>query len=445
MSSALPSTSSTVSIGVDFGTSNTVVAISTGDGKVEAIRFVHGDDQHSVYVSALCFWEDRPGSGAHAEGGPWAIEQFLDGRHACRFMQSFKTFAASASFEHTQVFRQRYRFEDLLAAFLRTLTRHGGEAINFEAPSIVVGRPVRFAGGNPDEALAMRRYKAAFDRLGASHARYVYEPVGAAFSFARQLNNDATVLVADFGGGTSDFSVMRFSQVDGKQRAEPLGHGGIGIAGDTFDYRIVDHVVSPRLGKGSSYRSFDKTLSIPTHYYTNLARWHQLAMMKGSGELRELRELSRVALEPDRLQDFITIVELDLGFTLYRAVSDAKFALSSHDAVDFRFNSTGIDISSTITRSDFETWIADDIDRLGATIDKVLLESGVTAPDIEKVFLTGGTSFVPAVRQLFTTRFGHERLISADQFESIAYGLALIGHSSDPDMWSVAAGSLADA
>jgi hypothetical chaperone protein len=443
----MSSAPSAVSIGIDFGTSNTVVAFATADGHVEAIRFDHGGTSHSVYISALCFWEERPGSGlnANAEGGPWAIEHFLEGRHVHRFIQSFKTFAASASFNTTQVFRQRYKFEDLLAAFLRTLTRHAGPRFDLAAPTIVVGRPVRFAGGNPNEALAMQRYKAAFDNLGAGHARYVYEPVGAAFSFARQLDRDATVLVADFGGGTSDFSVMRFSRSGGVLRAEPLGHAGIGIAGDTFDYRIVDRVVSPRLGKGGSYRSFGKVLPLPNHYYSNLARWHQLAMMKSSGDLRELRELSRTALDPEPLRDFITIVDFDLGFALYRAVSDAKVALSSRDSVDFRFQGQGIDIRATITQQDFEAWIADDIARLGATVDEVLTKAGVAAHEVEKVFLTGGTSFVPAVQRLFTDRFGKERLTSADQFESIAFGLALIGHTPDPDRWTAAAGALDDA
>ncbi|MGY3694630.1 Hsp70 family protein [Bradyrhizobium sp. ma5] len=429
-----------VSIGVDFGTSNTVVALSDGDGRVEAVRFDHGGRTHSVYVSALCFWEDRPGAGLHprAEGGPWAIEQFLEGRTIHRFIQSFKTFAASSAFNTTQIFRQRYKFEDLLAAFLRTLTRHAGEGFDLGAPTIMVGRPVKFAGGNPNDELAMQRYRAAFERLGAGHARYVYEPVGAAFSFARSLDHDATVLVADFGGGTSDFSVMRFSRKGGVLRAEPLGHSGIGIAGDTFDYRIVDHIVSPRLGKGTNYRSFDKVLPIPNHYYSSLARWHQLAMMRGNGDLRELQQLARTAIDPAPLHDFITIVDHDLGFALYRAVSDTKVALSSRDRVEFRFARQGIDIGATVTRDDFESWIADDIERLGATVDEALAKSGITARDVEKVFLTGGTSFVPAVQRLFAERFGEARLTSADQFESIAYGLALIGHTPDPDRWTFA-------
>jgi hypothetical chaperone protein len=119
-------------------------------------------------------------------------------------------------------------------------------------------------------------------------------------------------------------------------------------------------------------------------------------------------------------------------------VSDAKIALSARDQVDFRFSSGGIDIRSTITRAAFEAWIADDIARLGATIDKVLSEAGITADEVEKVFLTGGTSFVPAVQRLFAERFGDERLTAGDQFESIAYGLALIGHSPDPDRWTAA-------
>ncbi len=162
-------------------------------------------------------------------------------------------------------------------------------------------------------------------------------------------------------------------------------------------------------------------------------------MMKGSGDLRELRQLARTALDPAPLQDFITIVDLDLGFSLYRAVSDTKVALSIRDSVDFRFQREGIDIGMTVTRDNFEAWIADDIARLGATVDEVLAKAGITARDVQKVFLTGGTSFVPAVQRLFVERFGEERLTSADQFESIAYGLALIGHTPDPDRWTVAA------
>ena len=430
------------SIGIDFGTSNTVVALADSHGNVEALTFDHRGQDLKVYVTALCFWDERHGNGlrTRVEGGPWAIDQFLEGLDAHRFIQSFKTFAASATFQETRIFRERYRFEDLLSTFLRTLVRHGGSRLDWSAQNILIGRPVQFAGFSPDDGLAMQRYRAAFGTLGADHARYVYEPVGAAFFYARQLDHDATVLVADFGGGTSDFSVMRFSRKGGALRGEPLGHAGIGIAGDAFDYRIVDRVVSPRLGKGGLYRSMGKTLAMPNHYYANFARWNQLAMMKGSGDLKELRELARAALEPEPLEKFISIIEYDLGFALYRAVSSAKVALSGQDETEFSFRGEGVDIRARITRRDFEGWIAEDVGRIAGTVDQALSRAGVGADEIERVFLTGGTSFVPAIRNLFVDRFGEARLTSADQFESIAYGLALIGQTETPERWAVANG-----
>ncbi|HZH09095.1 MAG TPA: Hsp70 family protein [Microvirga sp.] len=433
------SASPDLSIGIDFGTSNTVVALADSQGHVEALTFDHGGESLKVYVTALCFWDERHGNGrrTQVEGGPWAIEHFLEGLDPHRFIQSFKTFAGSATFQETRIFRDRYRFEDLLSTFLRTLMRHGGSRLDWGVRNVVIGRPVQFAGHNPDDDLAMQRYRAAFGKLGADHARYVYEPVGAAFFYARRLNHDSTVLVADFGGGTSDFSVMRFSREAGVLRAEPLGHSGIGIAGDAFDYRIVDHVVSPQLGKGGLYRSMGKTLTIPNHYYANFARWNQLAMMKGSGDLKELRELAKVALDPEPLEKFIDIIEYDLGFALYRAVSSAKVALSNQDETEFRFEGGSVDIRARIARADFEGWIAKDVQRIAEALDEALVQSGLSPDAIDKVFLTGGTSFVPAIRRLFVERFGEERLTSADQFESIAYGLALIGQTAEPDRWAI--------
>jgi hypothetical chaperone protein len=431
-----------VSVGIDFGTSNTVVALADPSGRVEAVRFDHQGHNLDVFVSALCFWDERQGSSRRTfvEGGPWAVEQFLEGSHVHRFIQSFKTFAASAAFQETRIFRERFRFEDLLATFLRTLVRRAGSEFRFDAGKVVIGRPVRFAGTNPDETLAMQRYRAAFGALGAGHAAYVYEPVGAAFFYARELKHDATVLVADFGGGTSDFSVMRFSHVGshvgGRLSATPLSHAGVGIAGDAFDYRTVHKVVSPRLGKGGSYRSMGKVLTLPNRHYANLARWNQLAMMKGSADLKELRELARDALDPEPLQQFIDIIEEDLGFALYGSVSAAKVALSSQDTVEFRFQTHGIDIREEITRGAFESWIAEDVARIETTLDDALARARIQSGEIDRVFLTGGTSFVPAIRRLFTERFGTERLVSGDQFASIAYGLALVGQADTND-WAV--------
>lgn len=427
-----------LSIGIDFGTTNTVVAMAGEDGVAEAVTFRHDGATLKGFVTALCYWQERGGGKltTRVEGGPFAMDQLMAGGGAQRFIQSFKSFAASASFKETRIFGQTTRFEDLLVAFIHTLRRHADRDLDWSGARVQIGRPVRFAGGNPDEALAMQRYRDAFGRLGLTDARYVYEPVGAAFFYARALDRDATVLVADFGGGTSDFSVMRFARRDGRLTATPLSHAGIGIAGDSFDYRIVDHMVSPALGKGSDYRSMDKILTVPNRYYANLARWHQLAMMKSNGDLAGLRDLAKVAVEPDRLLRFIDIIDYDLGLALYRAVSDTKVTLSGAAEAEFRFLAEDVAITGRITRADFESWIAADVARIGATVDEALARAGVRESEIDQVFLTGGTSFVPAIRRLFTDRFDVSRLASGDQFESIAYGLALIGRDPDAGRWA---------
>jgi len=424
-------------IGIDFGTTNTVVALADSNGAVSPVCFSHADVAHEIFRSALCY-EDIPGKPRRIESsaGPWAIEQFLATPYEHRFIQSFKSFAASPLFTSTQIFGKRFTYEDILSGFLALLRRHAGTALeNLGSLPVIAGRPVRFVGAAPDLALAIQRMNAAYARAGFPAMRYAYEPVGAAFFFARRLKQNATILVADFGGGTSDFSLMRFRQGLKGITAEPLGHSGVGVAGDAFDFRIIDNVVAPRLGKGGNYRNEGKTLPIPSQPYGQFAQWHQLAMLKSPKVLAELRKLAEAADNPKALEDFITVIEMDLGFGLYRAVSDAKTALSSVARTELAFDMEGVSIRETVTRRDFERWIAPELAQIDAALDQVFTVSGLKPGDVDQVFMTGGSSFVPALRALFESRFGPERLATGDQLQSIASGLALIGLEPDSAAW----------
>ncbi|MBS4047695.1 MAG: Hsp70 family protein [Alphaproteobacteria bacterium] len=424
-------------IGVDFGTTNTVVAIADAAGNVRPVRFSHAEVMHEIFRSALCY-EDIPVNPRKIEisAGPWAIEQFLATPHEHRFIQSFKSFAASPLFTSTQIFGKRFTYEDILSGFLTLLRRHAGEALKgIETLPVIAGRPVEFVGAAPDPALAIERMDASYARAGFPAMRYAYEPVGAAFFFARRLQVDATILVADFGGGTSDFSLMRFRKTADGVMAEPLGHSGVGVAGDAFDFRIIDNVVAPRLGKGGSYRAGAKLLPIPGHQYGQFAQWHQLAMLKSPKVLADLRKLAKDAEDPDAIEDFITVIEMDLGFGLYRAVSEAKTALSAAEQTELVFDMEGVKIRERVARRDFERWIAPELAQIDAALDRVFADSGLKPADVDQVFMTGGSSFVPALRSLFESRFGAERLATGDQLQSIASGLALIGLEADPAQW----------
>jgi hypothetical chaperone protein len=176
---------------------------------------------------------------------------------------------------------------------------------------------------------------------------------------------------------------------------------------------------------------------VPAHYYANFARWHQLAMLKSPENQRELEKLKKIALRPDLIQHLMDVIENDWGFAIYRAISAAKVTLSSQPKADFVFTKGGITIERSITVAQFEGWIADDLARIDASVEGLLEQQGMAPAGIDKVFLTGGTSFIPAVRRLFSTRFGADKLDSGAQFESIAHGLALIGLDPERSAWEV--------
>lgn len=417
---------SDIAIGIDFGTTNSVVALARPDGSVSTRSFATKQGAVDAYRSALMFWrEGRPPQARVVHvSGPDALDMALGMTTEHRFLQSLKTHLSSRAFQETRLFGKLYRLEDLIGVFLADLSA-GLDDLS-ETP-LISGRPVVFAGERPDEELAVKRLSASYAKAGMPKVDFAYEPLGAAYWYARDLKTPQTMLVADFGGGTSDFSVMRFEPGGtGRLEAIPLSHAGVGVAGDTFDYRIIEHAVSPRLGKGTQYRSFEKLLPIPAHYHAAFAQWHRLSLMKSRETMAELKALIRDAVEPGKLEDLLTVIEYDLGYELYRAVSAAKVALSSQDETVLDFRQMDVSIERTIRRADFESWIAEDVASIEAALDRALTEAKVESGAIEAVFMTGGTSHVPAVRALFDRRFGSERVHIGDAFRSVASGLALL-------------------
>ncbi|AWI56411.1 Hsp70 family protein [Sinorhizobium fredii] len=425
-------------LGLDFGTTNSVLALAQGTS-TRSLFVESTAGRFDTTRTALSFLKQQGHAPLKVEAGQAAIREFIDNPGECRFLQSIKTFAASALFQGTLVFAKRHEFEDLMYGFLARLRDYAGDDWNGALRRLVVGRPVQFAGARPDERLALERYSRALARFDFPEIHYVYEPVAAAFYFARKLERDATVLVADFGGGTTDYSIIRFESRGGRLIATPIGHSGVGVAGDHFDFRIIDNIVAPLIGKGSLFKSFDKLLEVPSSYYANFGRWNQLSIFKTLKDFAELKKLVRTSLEPEKLETFVDLIEHDEGYPLYQAVSATKMRLSQEEETEFFFAPLGEGSRRSVRRGDFEAWIAPDLARIEAALDEVLVTTSTAPAEIDRVFLTGGTSFVPAVRRLFDNRFGRERIESGGELLSIAHGLALIGEREDITAWTIAA------
>ena len=415
-------------LGIDFGTTNTALAVADDAGNVTTAHFPHAGKSTSSFRSVLCFVvDDEQGQrGLRTSAGPRAIADYLDYGNEARLIQSIKTFLSSAAFKETSVFGARHTIEELIAILLHHLKTASQGTIGAVSNKVVAGRPVRFAGDYADDDLAVRRLHDAFGMAGFDDLSFAYEPLAAAYFYAAKLAQPETCLIADFGGGTSDFSVVRFEPGPDGPRTTPLGHTGIGVAGDTFDYRIVQHVVCPLLGKNSYYRSFGKRLEVPKSYYTQFERWHHLSMLRNPRTLRDIREIKRTGEQPEALAGLLHIIEDELGFHLYQAVNQAKLALSKERQASFEFRHAPVDIVCDIKRSDFEIWIENDLQAIERTMLSALSTADVDEAQISKVFMTGGTSLVPAVRRLFEQRFDAGRMIHGDEFSSVAAGLALL-------------------
>jgi hypothetical chaperone protein len=250
-------------------------------------------------------------------------------------------------------------------------------------------------------------------------------------------------MVGDFGGGTSDFSIVRFHLKDGEIASSPLANTGVGVAGDAFDYRIIDNLVSPWLGKGSSYKAFDNILPVPNRYFAAFARWEQLALLKASRDMADIRALRRTALQPEKIDRLVEILDDNHGYRLYQAVSKLKETLSSATEAEFVFEAGSVAIANRVTRERFEAWIAPELAAIEGAVDAALAQARLEPSGIDRVFLTGGSSFVPAVRRIFAERFGEARLESGGELVSIASGLSLIGLERDLDRWCERAPAMA--
>ena len=404
--------------GIDFGTTNSSVAFAR-QGTVSLATFVGAVES----FRSILYAESQAAQRSRWFAGPAAIREYLDADAKGRLIQSLKSFLASRSLKSTEVFGRQYRIEELIAIFLRDIRTQAEGFFGQPIRRVVAGRPVRFVGAetDDDDAFALARLRESYLLAGFETIDFEMEPVAAAWFHASQLRQEELLLVGDFGGGTSDFSLLRV----GPGKRELLGNAGVGLAGDAFDSRLIRHVVSPALGLGTWLRSGEKRLPVPVWLYSHLERWHYLSFLQSNKTLHLLRSLPGQAEEPEKLEALYNLVNDDLGYRLHESVQHTKRLLSSQAEADFHFRDGNVDIRATVRRAEFNAWIAPDLEAIEGAVNSLLAQTGIAPASIDRVFLTGGTSFVPAVREVFVQRFGADRIQSGDEFTSIAQGLAL--------------------
>ncbi len=419
-------------VGIDFGTTNSSIAMITPAGDVQLATFPVAAGLTDAYRSLLYLEQvkERGATIVHSWTGPEGIERYLSADHPGRLIQSLKSFLSSRSLTTTDVFGKRRTLEELISRIIKDLREKAEDQFGAKISRAVVGRPVHFVGSEKesDNQYAETRLREAF-RLGGFEAVYFeMEPVAAAHYYESTLDHDELILIGDFGGGTSDFSLVKVGpsiRERGRRPEDLLGNSGVGLAGDAFDAKIIKHLVSPALGAGTEIRSVDKILPVPTWVYSKLERWHHLSFLKARETMQMLRSVRAQAFHPDKIDALLHLVEEDLGYQLHRAVQKTKCDLSSQSSASFHFVDGAVELDFEVQRDDFDGWITEELSRIETCVDGLLNRCSVDPRAVDMVFLTGGTSFVPAVRRIFESRFGAERIRAGNEFTSVARGLAL--------------------
>jgi hypothetical chaperone protein len=409
--------------GLDFGTSNSTVAVK-GAQDVELIALEDG----SRTLPSSIFFDFSSGAPVF---GRAAIQAYVDGVEG-RLMRSLKSVLGTALMDETTRIKTRtYTFKDIIGLIVGRLKRNADAVAGVEVTRVVLGRPVNFVDDDP---AADRRAQDALEEIaraqGFREIAFQYEPIAAALAYEQTVRAEQYALIADIGGGTSDFSVVRVSP-EGKFRADRasdvLANKGVHIGGTDIDRLFSLKTVMPHLGLGTEMRMpfSDKAILVPNGFYVDLATWHRINLLYTPKVARDIEELQRYALAPEKIARLGEIIETRRGHSIALAVEKAKIELSEAD-------SASIDLSEVergfVAEADPKTLndaIADQLGSLTRALKETLAASGLAGDRIGAVFLTGGSTAIPAVRAAVTGATPGARIIEGDMFGAVGYGLGL--------------------
>ena len=307
------------------------------------------------------------------------------------------------------------------------------QLIGQDCRKAIIGRPVFFDDDNVQkDTLAQTRLHKAAEIAGFVDIRFQFEPIGAAFAYEKSLVKKENVLVADLGGGTTDFTylVLDPEKVGSKDRKnDMMANGGIYVGGDSFDSAFMWEKGTPYFGKNTQYEATPgKVLIVPKSLFANICSWEQMNFFNGLRIKKDIEDYYYFSGEDPQFKNLITLIENNLGYSVFQSIEKTKIMLTNADNAIFSYHNMDINIEEKIPLPDYEQIIAKDVNRISNYLDEFMLQNNIDPQNIDSLFLTGGTSMVRSIQKLFKNRFPHVKLNSGDNFKSVAKGLAYSGY-----------------
>jgi hypothetical chaperone protein len=404
--------------GLDFGTSNTTLG-----------TLVHGEPhlmllegEERTIPSAIFFARN-----GEPEVGRAGIAAYVEGRPG-RLMRSLKSVLGKPLLEETTpIGRQRVSFAKVIAIYLAAVKERAEAEAGEALDSVVHGRPVHFVDGDPDgDRKAEEALRSIAREIGFRDISFEYEPIAAALDYERQLHREEIALIADIGGGTSDFSIVRLGperRRAASREADILANDGIRVGGTDFDRLLSLRRVMPELGFGSPAKR--RGLDVPSSYFHDLATWSSINRLYDPRVRREVEEVRRDAARPELIERLQTVLSAERGHTLAMEVERAKIDLSADELTRLPLDWIEAGLGVEIDRAGLRDATAILADRLHAEIDACIRKAGLRAEDIDALFLTGGSTRLRHARAAIEATVPHARIVEGDTFGSVGLGLAI--------------------
>ena len=408
---------------IDFGTSNSLLAAANRDATCPPIPLDDRALDPSVFRSILFYSDDAAWS-----FGAGALSDYVAQGMRGRFIRSVKRFLPVASFSDTRIGTRKVLLEELVGMFLREMRQRANAHFKCDVRRVMLGRPARFSDDDQADALAEARLHSAAELAGFEDIHFCPEPLAAAYDFGTTKPGANTFLVADFGGGTSDYTVARLDPARADS-LEVLAIGGVAQAGDAFDGSLMRHGIAEHFGSRVRYQvPFGSNwLEMPAPLMERLcspADICVLARRDVTEFLRGVRAGSAKDEDKQHVDQLLCLIEDGLGFQIFEAIEQQKRELSTHESAIFRFEYPGIDIRETMTRARFEDASARVSGSILDRLDQVLARAGIAPSEIDRVCSTGGTAKVPVIRRGLEARFGAQKLQALSSFHAVIQGLA---------------------
>jgi hypothetical chaperone protein len=358
--------------------------------------------------------------------GRAAVDHFFT-RAEGRFMRSLKRVLGTSLMKNgTLVNGRLMKFDDIIASFLKNLKDKTNAFAQTEIENVVMGRPVHFVDNDLEaDKRAQAELKIIAGKIGFKHIDFQFEPIAAAFAHEVNITGEKLAIVADLGGGTSDFTVIKISNKyinKADRSADILANTGVRVGGNDFDKDLSLTAIMPELGYRSLYGS--KKLEVPLKYFHDLAEWSKVNFLYTPKNIIQVRQFIHESHDKKRLSRLLTILEKETGHSVLAAAEEAKIALTTEDLYNTPLNFLESGYAIPIYRNHFEESIRNEVDKISASATQCIQLAGIVNDDIELVILTGGSTEVPVIQAEFKKLFPKAAIADENKLSSVGLGLA---------------------